>query len=106
MSDWIRLFATTVIWVMVAIMVTMSNDEIVPLAFILGAAATISTGVIWSSNSKSQSEAAQEVEKHKRRSRVSRLLDEVDSKLDDDEVYELEELLAARRDEAIRRRSQ
>lgn len=103
MSDWIRLFATAMIWGMVAIMVTMSNDT-VPLAFILGLGATISTGVIWNSG-KSQREETGAAEKNKRRSRVSRLLDEVDQNLDDDEVYELEELLAARRDDAIRRRS-
>jgi hypothetical protein len=105
MSDWIRLFATALIWGMVAIMVTTSRSESVPLAFILGVGATISTGVIWNS-AKSQREQAGEIQKSKRRSRVSRLMDEVDNKLDDDEVYELEELLAARRDEAIRRRSQ
>lgn len=105
MSEWIRLFATAMIWGMVAIMVTMSRSESVPLAFILGAGATISTLAIWNSSRHRQDEAS-ESEKNKRRSRVSRLMDEVDSKLDDEEVYELEELLAARRDEAIRRRGQ
>ena len=105
MSDWIRLFATVMIWGMVAIMVTTSRSESVPLAFILGIGATISTGVIWSNASKSRSDEAHEIEKNKRRSRVSRLMDEVDNKLDDEEVYELEELLATRREEATRRRS-
>lgn len=105
MSEWIRLFATAMIWGMVAIMVTMSHSESVPLAFILGIGATISTLAIWNSSRQRQDEAS-EVEKNKRRSRVSRLMDEVDSKLDEEEVYELEELLAARRDEAIRRRGQ
>ncbi len=109
MRDITRLIGTAFIWMMLAIILTSNtaaSSNAVALAFILGIGATISTAAIWQSGSKSQSENAAEVEKHKRRSRVSRLLDEVDNKLDEDEVYELEELLASRRDEAIRRRSQ
>jgi hypothetical protein len=92
MRDITRLVASAFIWMM--------------MAFILGIGATISTAAIWQSGTKSQNETTDEIEKHKRRSRVTRLMDEVDNKLDDEEVYELEELLASRRDEAMRRRSQ
>jgi ribosomal protein S13 len=108
MRDITRLIASGFIWMMLAIILTSNtaaSSNAVALAFILGIGATISTAAIWQSGNKSQ-ESADEVEKHKRRTRVSRLMDEVDHKLDDEEVYELEELLAARRDDAIRRRSQ
>jgi hypothetical protein len=109
MRDITRLVASAFIWMMMAIILTSNtaaSSNAVALAFILGIGATISTAAIWQSGTKSQNETTDEIEKHKRRSRVTRLMDEVDNKLDDEEVYELEELLASRRDEAMRRRSQ
>ncbi len=98
MREWVRLFATGLIWGMLAIILTMGGrftGEMVPLAFILGAGATISTVAIWASGNVSQQTAAEIARKAKRNDRVSRLVD----KLNEDEVYQLEELLAARRDE-------
>jgi hypothetical protein len=96
MSDWVRLIATGFIWLMLAIMVTLGpTDEIVPMTFILALAAAISTGVIWDSAKHKANAASEQVSKHKRDARLSRLVD----KLDEDEVYQLEELLASRRDD-------
>ncbi len=94
MSDWIRLMATGFIWLMLAIMVNTVNDT-VPVAFILGIAATISTLAIWESAKHQNKTASEQASKLKRNDRVSRLVD----KLNEDEVYELQELLAARHDE-------
>ncbi|MAS35181.1 MAG: hypothetical protein CL610_14310 [Anaerolineaceae bacterium] len=95
-----RLIGTAFIWTMLAIILTSasvaSSGDMTQLAVILGIGATISTGMIWNSGSGQKHDEANRVaEKAKRSSRVSRLMDN----LDDDEVYQLEELLASRRDE-------
>lgn len=103
MREWVRLFATGLIWGMLAVILTTGGrftGEMVPLAFILGIAATISTAAIWNSGGGSQRTEDEIARKAKRNDRVSRLVD----KLDEDEVYQLEELLAARRDEEYRER--
>lgn len=106
MSEWVRLFATAMIWGCLAIVLTFGgrySGEMVPLAFILGIAATISTVKIWeSARAVRAGDEGDAAGKHKRDSRFARLVD----KLDEDEVYQLEELLASRRDEEIVRRGQ
>jgi hypothetical protein len=97
MSDIIRLIATGFIWGMVALMVTLAgpaSDDMTALVLFLSAGATLSTAAIWLSAAfRPRGEMAQAA-KAKRDSRLSRLVDE----LDQDEVYQLEDLLEARRD--------
>ncbi|HLV35824.1 MAG TPA: hypothetical protein VKY59_11945 [Spirillospora sp.] len=106
MSEWVRLIATGMIWGCLAVVLTLGGSysgEIVPLTLILGIAATISTVKIWESGRAVQAgDAGDAAGKQKRDNRFARLVD----KLDEDEVYQLEELLASRRDEEIVRRSQ
>ncbi|MBZ0304373.1 MAG: hypothetical protein K8J31_31850 [Anaerolineae bacterium] len=101
MRDIVRLVATGIIWSAVAIILTSGGGftgEMVPLAAIMGIGATISTGMIWYSPSSAHSEEHEAASlKSKRDHRLTRLVDQ----LDEDDVYQLEELLAARRDDEI-----
>ena len=101
MND-IRLQATALIWIALAAILIFAAPpgEMVPLAFILGAAATLSTVAIWDAASKAMSkgyEEATQSAKHKRDNRTSRLIE----KLDEDEIADLEDLLAARREDRL-----
>ncbi len=100
MND-IRLQATMIIWgAVAAILIFVAGDNIVPLAFLLGGAATVSTAVIWDTASKAMAHGAQTLDestKHKRSNRTQRLIE----KLDEDEIVDLEDLLAARREERL-----
>ena len=96
--DLLRLITTAIIWFSVAGMVIaggITSGDTVPLAFILGIGATISTGVIWDS---AKYDAKIDDSKAKRTNRVTRLVDN----LDEDEVLELADLLDARRDDRLR----
>ena len=102
MRDSDRLPAIVVVWVAVAVILIFTTSEatIIPMAIFLGMAAMLSTMAlagVFQDNKQEQSAA-----KAKRGGRVSRLVEN----LDDDEVYQLEELLAARRDEEIARNLQ
>lgn len=100
MRDSDKLPTIAVVWVAVAAILIFAADSatIIPLAIFLGLAAMFSTlavvGVF--QNDKDQSEQA--AAKAKRSGRISRLVDD----LDDEEVYQLEELLQSRRDDRIR----
>ena len=97
-NDWIRLITTGIIWTAAAGIIIAGgffSDEIVPLTFIMGVGATISTGFIWVRSDSASDDAT----KAKRDNRVSRLVD----KLDEDEVLELAELLDARREDRLRK---
>ena len=101
MGDGVRLAATSVIWLTLAailIAAAVTGGDMVALAFILGIAAAISTSVIWESGKSKALTAENEVSKNKRNNRLSRLVD----KLDEEEVYQLEDLLASRHDNQIR----
>ncbi len=101
MND-IRLQATGLIWIALAAILIFAAPpgEIVPLTFILGAAATISTIAIWDMAGKTMNRAYDEqaqADKHKRDDRTRRLIE----KLDEDEIADLEDLLAARREDRL-----
>ena len=97
MRDIVRLIATAIVWGMVALIITVAgphSNDMTALSVVFAIGATISTGMIWQSGVKSQPES-QEAVKQKRDRHLTRLVD----RLDDEQVYQLEELLASRRDE-------
>jgi uncharacterized membrane protein YdjX (TVP38/TMEM64 family) len=97
MNDWARLVATLVIWGALAGILTSVNSfmtDLTSLAVVLTIGATISTTMVWGAGRMSGQHDAEQVRKAKRNGRISRLVD----KLDDDDVVQLEELLAARHD--------
>ena len=101
MGDGVRLAATSVIWFTLAVILiaaAVTDGDMVALAFILGIAAAISTSVIWDSGKSKATSAENDASKNKRNNRLSRLVD----KLDEDEIYDLEDLLAARHDDRMR----
>jgi membrane protein implicated in regulation of membrane protease activity len=93
MSDQVRLQATTVIWLALAAILIFAGPQlggvIVPLTFILAIAAAVSTGAIWESANSTDTKVK---EKRKRANRLKRLAD----KLDDADLDELANLVAAR----------
>lgn len=101
MNDIIRLVTTSVIWGTLAIIFTINgpfSGEMVPLAVVLGIGATISTSVIWQNSKSSRNEeAAVQTGKAKRSGRLSQMVE----RLSDDDIYTLEELLAARHDDPM-----
>lgn len=100
MADIGRLAATVVIWlalVVILIAAGVTGGDMVALSLILGIGATVSTGVIWSSG-QPKGDAFALARKGKRTDRLSRLVDT----MDEDEIYDLEDLLAARRDDPMR----
>ncbi len=101
MND-IRLQATVIIWSAVAAILIFgtSSDDLIPMTFILGIAATITTAVIWEEASKTMranQEQQAEQAKNKRNNHTSRLVDN----LNEDEILELEDLLTARREDRL-----
>ena len=100
----IRLEATGIIWVaLAAILIFSDGGNVVPLAFLLGVAATASTGMVWHYSVEAlKGGSAQDSEsslKHKRSDRTRRLIEV----MEEDEIDDLEAYLAARRDDAQRR---
>lgn len=94
-----RLIATLIIWAAVTIMLTAGNNVLsqdAAAATLTMMAASFATFAVWLSlRWTGAGEMAQQLEKGKRRnSRLSRLIDN----LDDGELQDLEERLAARRD--------
>lgn len=102
MNNMVRLTATAVVWIIMATVLTLlqHTNDLVWIALILAAAAAISTAAVWSGPNHTISTQQIESAKHKRNSRMTRLVDA----LDEDQMYELEELLAARRDERLMER--
>jgi hypothetical protein len=101
MNDGVRLAATAIIWLALAgilISAGIVGGDMVALALILGIGATVSTGIIWDSSRPNARGEMEEASKSKRNHRLTRLVD----KLDEDEVYQLEDLLAARHDDQTR----
>ena len=100
MRDIVRLVTTSVIWGTLAIIFTINgpfSGEMVPLAVILGIGATVSTAMIWQNNKPDHDEEAVQTGKAKRSSRLSQMV----NRLSDDDLYTLEELLAARHDDPM-----
>ncbi len=98
MSEQLRFQATAIIWTALAAIIIFTPGDKVALAFILGIGATVSTGVIWDSMKGSlKLEQTQQAGKTKRNNKISRMVDG----LDDDEVADMEEFLAARRDDRL-----
>jgi hypothetical protein len=102
MRDVMKLIATCIIWGMITIILTVSRFEIggdmIWLALIMGVAATISTGFIWQhSGQREEKELQERAGKLKRTNRVSRLVEG----LDEDELMDMEDFLAARREDRL-----
>ena len=101
MSDLIRLIATAIVWGTLAAIILFSgtaSDNIVPLALFLTIGAAISTAAIWDSAKVKQIGEVAQAGKVKRTNHLSHLVD----KLDEEEVYQLEDLLASRYDNRMR----
>jgi hypothetical protein len=96
MSEQLRFQATAIIWAAVAAVIIFTPGDKVALAFILGIGATVSTGVIWDSL-KGLTKPEQQAGKSKRSNKISRLVES----MDDDEVADMEAILAARRDDRL-----
>ncbi len=99
MND-IRLQATIIIWgALAAVLIfAAAPGDVIPMTFILGIAATISTAVVWEEAGKAlRANPEAEQAKHKRSNRTTRLIE----KLNEDEIVELEELLSARREDRL-----
>ena len=97
MRDIVRLIATAIVWGMVAVIITVAgphSSDMTALSVVFAIGATISTGMIWHSPTQN-SQDSDEMGKQKRDRHLTRLVD----RLDDDQVYQLEELLAARHDD-------
>ena len=97
MSEQLRFQATALIWAAVAAIIIFTPGDKVALAFILGIGATVSTGVIWDSL-KGSTKLEQQAGKSKRSSKISRMVES----MDDDELADMEAILAARRDDRLR----
>ncbi|MBZ0293351.1 MAG: hypothetical protein K8L99_12360 [Anaerolineae bacterium] len=99
----LRLEATVFIWAAVAaiLIFAAAPGDVIPLAFILGIGATISTVAIWETSSKTaialsaQSQDDRSIIKNKRSDHTRRLVELMDS----EEIDDLEAYLAARQDE-------
>jgi hypothetical protein len=113
MREMMRLIATLTIWVVFATVmgVTMTNatgpiakangGEIIGIVALMAAAATISTVVIWYGTNRPETRdssvnVARSKIKRVERDRVERLIDT----LNEDEIYDLEALLLARREDS------
>lgn len=102
MKDITKLVATAIIWGMITIILSFSRysggGDLIWLAFIMGGAATISTMAIWRySSQRDEGELQQRAGKLKRTHRASRLVEG----LDEDELLDMEEFLAARREDRL-----
>lgn len=98
MNNFGKVVTTGTIWLavmMVLIFSEPSGGNEVWMTLILGLTAAASTRFIWEARDHQPAAYESDAAKAKRSDRVSRLVD----KLSEDEVYELEELLTARRDE-------
>jgi hypothetical protein len=101
-SEITRLIATAIIWGAVTIILALSRfgdgSDMIWLAFVMGGAATVSTGFIWQYGMKrDKAEAQQRASKSKRTNRMSRLVEG----LDEDELLDMEDFLAARREDRL-----
>ncbi len=103
-SDITKLIATGIIWGMMTIILTLQNSSdgaLMLLSLIMGAAATISTVSIWRyTNQRDEAEMHQRATKGKRSNRASRLVEG----MDEDELMDMEEFLAARREDRLSER--
>jgi ribosomal protein S13 len=97
MSEQLRFQATAIIWAALAAVIIFTPGDKVALAFILGIGATASTSMIWESLKLSSNLQHQDA-KSKRSNKISRLIES----MDDDEVADMEALLAARRDDRLK----
>lgn len=96
-SEEIRFQTTAVIWGAVAVIMIFTPADKIALAFILGIAAAITTGIVWDSLKKS-SENVERVTKNKRSDRVRRLVEV----MDENEIADMEAYLDARRDDRLK----
>lgn len=98
MNDLGKVITTISIWAAVVGVLVLGDVAVNSTwpTIVLAAAATISTGFIWGNGNKSEDSAA----KYKRNPRVSRLVE----KLDDEDIVQLEDLLAARREDRLTER--
>jgi len=100
-SDITRLIATAIIWGTLTMVLALSRfgngGDLIWLAFIMGGAATISTGFIWQHAHHSAEAELQRAGKTKRTNRASRLVEG----LDEEELLDMEEFLAARREDRL-----
>jgi hypothetical protein len=104
MNDWARFVTTLIIWVTLAGIITSVGrtvDDSTAVIVVLTIGATISTGMVWGSGRMGGTTASEQASKIKRSSRVTRLVDH----LDDEEVVQLEDLLASRRDSQYQERN-
>ncbi|MBZ0293352.1 MAG: hypothetical protein K8L99_12365 [Anaerolineae bacterium] len=95
----IRLAATAIIWTALTLILVLGNldsDTIVWVTLILGIVAGLSTMYIWDS-SRNKEDSNAESAKRKRTRATTRLIEA----LDEDEVVQLEDLLAARREDRL-----
>ena len=98
MNDLGKVVTTISIWAAVVGVLVLGDvsGSFTWATIVLAAAATVSTGFIWGSSRVSEDSAA----KYKRNPRVSRLVE----KLDDEDIVQLEDLLAARREDRLTER--
>jgi hypothetical protein len=103
MKDITKLIATAIIWGMITIILSFSRyagdgSDMIWLTFIMGGAATLSTMAIWRyANHREETEVQQRAVKGKRTNRASRLVEG----MDEDELLDMEEFLAARREDRL-----
>ncbi len=102
MSEISKVITTLGIWAAIVGILVLGDvgpNNMIWVTLIMGAAAAISTGFIW--DNKRSGDSA-EAAKHKRDSRARRLVE----KLDEEDIVELEDLLAARRDDRLTYRAE
>jgi hypothetical protein len=98
MNDWAKMLTTMIVWGAVAGIIISTQhaaNDLNALAFILVIGASLSTAAVWRGSQSNHAPELRDQVKAKRDRHMTRLVD----RLDEDEVYQLEELLAARRDE-------
>lgn len=95
------LATTVIIWgAVAAVLIFAGGGNVVPMTFILAIAGFASTALVWENASKAargSGDEAEEAAKRKRDTRARRLVEN----LDEDDIVELEELLAARREDRL-----
>ena len=99
MSDIGRVITTIAIWsalVGILILGNLNSDTVVWVTLIISIAAATSTAAIWKS-AQSDHRAEASYSKQKRSNRTARFVE----KMDEDQLVELEELLAARREDRL-----
>ncbi len=103
MSDIGRVITTIAIWLALMgilmgtlVLGNLTSETVVWITLILSLAGAVSTGAIWKS-AESDHRAEASHSKQKRSNRTTRFVE----KMDEDQLVELEELLAARREDRL-----